>query len=82
VRPDDDHRSVSRGSKPHGSGERLCANDLVEFVGPQRPVRLWPEAGERGAVERMGTDGVRVVWERSALVVSWPIDWVKPITPD
>jgi hypothetical protein len=45
-------------------------------------VRLWPEAGERGAVERMGTDGVRVVWERSALVVSWPIDWVKPITPD
>ena len=52
-------------------------HDIVEFVGPPGPVLQWPGRGERGAVESVGTDMVRVVWERSPLFVAWPLDWVK-----
>ena len=52
-------------------------HDLVEFVGPDGPVLQWPARGERGAVESVENDMVRVVWERSRLFVAWPLDWVK-----
>ena len=57
--------------------ELVSPNDDVEFVGPDGPVLQWPDQGERGAVESVGSDMVRVVWERSPLFVAWPLDWVK-----
>jgi hypothetical protein len=57
--------------------EGLRPHDLVEFIGPSGPVLRWPGDGERGAVESLGDGVVRVVWERSPLVVAWPREWIK-----
>ena len=57
--------------------EGLRPHDLVEFIGPRGPVLQWPEDGERGAVESLGDGVVRVVWDRSPLVVAWPQEWIK-----
>ena len=59
----------------------VSPHDLVEFVGPDGPVLQWPGRGERGAVESVESDMVRVVWERSPLLVAWPLDWVQPREP-
>lgn len=55
----------------------VSPDDDVEFVGPEGPVLQWPDQGERGAVESVSADMVRVVWERSPLFVAWPLNWVK-----
>ena len=52
-------------------------DDVVEFAGPQGAVLGWPTPGERGVIFRLGVGTVHVVWERSVLVVAWPVDWLK-----
>jgi hypothetical protein len=59
----------------------MSPHDLVEFVGPDGPVLQWPRRGERGSVESVESDMVRVVWERSPLLVAWPLDWVQRREP-
>lgn len=56
----------------------LRPHDLVEFVGPDGAVLQWPRSGERGTVESLGDGVAHVLWERSPLVVAWPLEWIKP----
>jgi len=58
-------------------GDSLSPQDIVQFIGPDGPVLQWPTSGERGFVESLGDGVVRVVWERSSLVVAWPLEWIK-----
>jgi hypothetical protein len=52
-------------------------DDLVEFSGPKGAVQGWPIPGERGVIFHLGDGTAQVVWERSSLVVAWPLDWLK-----
>jgi len=51
--------------------------DEVTFAGPPGSVLRWPEEGERGVVERVNRETVRVVWESSTLLATWPREWIK-----
>lgn len=54
----------------------LHPGDTVEFIGPVAPVRRWPQPAERGLILDGNDDTVRVVWERSGLIVAWPMEWI------
>lgn len=55
----------------------LAADDPVEFVGPERDVVSWPSLGEMGIVARSEDRGIRVLWERSTMMMAWPREWVR-----
>jgi hypothetical protein len=61
----------------HVEVAEMVADDLVEYVGPQRDVVSWPSHGETGVVQRMDRGGVRILWQRSTLMMAWPRDWIR-----
>ena len=73
--------TYSGADKPGMKGDPPRLHDFVEFVGPCAPVLQWPKSEERGLVESLGDGVARVVWERSPLVVAWPLEWLKLCQP-
>lgn len=59
----------------------LVPDDPVEYVGPARDVVFWPSHGETGVVQAEDGEGVRVLWERSTLMMAWPREWVRLRSP-
>lgn len=59
----------------------LSADDPVEYVGPLRDVVFWPSHGEVGVVQAEDCGGVRVLWERSTLMMNWPREWIRKRDP-
>ena len=58
----------------------LRAGDLVTFNGPTALVQGWPAAAERGAVLSVDEGGpVRVIWEHSSALVTWPAEWLRKL---
>ena len=51
-----------------------------QFTGPSVPVLQLPKRAERGTVKGLGDRVAWVEWERSPLLVGWPVDWLKGMT--